>query len=93
MRCLYVFFSYFNSKVPSKKAREEEDSEEEGEMEVSELKPKEELEPQRTFSDPDSDSKTSPSRKFREPRACTVKEYDGAVLKQMLNFLLKNLQK
>lgn len=41
----------------------------------------------------DYEGNVSPSRKLREPRSCTLKDNDGAILKQMLNYLLKNLQK
>uniref|UniRef100_A0A0B7B8R6 Bromo domain-containing protein n=1 Tax=Arion vulgaris TaxID=1028688 RepID=A0A0B7B8R6_9EUPU len=40
----------------------------------------------------ESDGNISPSRKLREPRSCTLKDGDGVILKQMLNYLLKNLQ-
>lgn len=94
---LFLFFSSFFSsqEAPFKRAHDEEDSGEE--MEVPEKKPNVQTiiaEEQKPFSDPESDGNSSPSRKLREPRACTViKENDGVVLKQMLNFLLKNLQK
>lgn len=48
----------------------------------------------RTASDNDySDGNLSPSRKQREPRSCTLKDNDGIILKQMLNHLIKILQK
>ncbi|RUS70214.1 hypothetical protein EGW08_022024 [Elysia chlorotica] len=40
----------------------------------------------------ESDGNSSPSRKLREPRSCTLKGSDGVILKQMLNYLVKNLQ-
>ncbi|KAH9502628.1 Bromodomain containing protein 7 [Bulinus truncatus] len=46
----------------------------------------------KTGSDEDSDGNASPSRKFREPRSCTLRDSDGVILKQMLNHLLKILQ-
>ncbi|BFZ13297.1 hypothetical protein BsWGS_16335 [Bradybaena similaris] len=40
----------------------------------------------------ESDGNISPSRKLREPRSCTLRDNDGAILKLMLNYLLKVLQ-
>ncbi|GFO11258.1 bromodomain-containing protein 7-like [Plakobranchus ocellatus] len=57
---------------------EEEDEEDEGRM--------------RTTDNEESDGNSSPSRKLREPRSCTLKGSDGIILKQMLNYLVKNLQ-
>ena len=47
----------------------------------------------KTTDNDESDGNSSPSRKLREPRSCTLKGSDGVILKQMLNYLVKNLQK
>lgn len=39
-----------------------------------------------------SDGNSSPSRRLREPRTCRARDDDRAILKMMLNYLLKNLQ-
>lgn len=46
----------------------------------------------KTTDNEESDGNSSPSRKLREPRSCTMKGSDGVILKQMLNYLVKNLQ-
>ncbi|KAK3758538.1 hypothetical protein RRG08_058806 [Elysia crispata] len=46
----------------------------------------------KTTDNDESDGNSSPSRKLREPRSCTLKGSDGVILKQMLNYLVKNLQ-
>ena len=88
--CLINSCIYFVIQNSLKRPLEEDDDEsEEDEDDEEEEQEKDDYNDVEDYSD----GSASPNRRLREPRSCSVRDDDKTILKMMLNYLLKNLQK
>ncbi|CAG5133425.1 unnamed protein product, partial [Candidula unifasciata] len=84
---------YVEDEVPLKRPYEDDESADDDEEDEEDLAVNEREESMKSQIDrEESDGNISPNRKLREPRSCTLREHDRAILKLMLNYLLKVLQ-